>query len=441
MGALVIASAIVDARIAAPVTASDNERDFIRWAVWIINDLPMSTLQSFIRPLLAAGLLLGCDALVRAQEPGSRAGEQAREQEKKAQALSTHKPGFFERELLAMEEAGGFGVARGLFVAAGDIKRGSGLSLGPAYGKTFANDAVFVAKGVYSVTNAKLAQLSLQMPPLANRRLIVSTRARWQDVPEVLFFGLAPGDVDASTHYSETMTELSAASTFRPVRLLRFGAGLGFERFETDISHGADPARNYLFTGAPGVGADPRYLHAYGSAAIDGRDGPGYSRHGSLLRATLHEYRQQNDGPYSFRRADGVAEQYLPILHGSSVIYLGVHASTTSSASGQTVPFFLMPDLGGHNLRGFRNYRFRDRHSLLFTAEYRWYAQEYLDGAIFYDAGKAVPDRSLLDFTQLKSSYGAGIRLHGPRTTVLRLEVARSRERLRLIVAFSPVGG
>ena len=75
------------------------------------------------------------------------------------------------------------------------------------------------------------------------------------------------------------------------------------------------------------------------------------------------------------------------------------------------------------------------------TAEYRWYTQEYLDGAIFYDAGKAVSNRSQLDFSGLNHSYGAGIRLHGPRTTLLRIEVARSREGTRLIFAFSPVGG
>ena len=104
------------------------------------------------------------------------------------------------------------------------------------------------------------------------------------------------------------------------------------------------------------------------------------------------------------------------------------------------VPFFLMPDLGGDTLRGFANYRFRDRHSINVTAEYRWYAQEFLDAAIFYDAGKVVPDRRSLDFNGLKSSFGAGIRFHGPQTTALRIDLAHSHEGLRLIFAFSAVG-
>jgi hypothetical protein len=242
--------------------------------------------------------------------------------------------------------------------------------------------------------------------------------------------------------YAETKTELSGFSTFRPVRLLRFAAGAGVERYETSLARlPEEPAFTPLIEAAPGLGADPRYLHGYGSAAIDSRDGEGYSRHGTLLSATLHGYHEQNGGLYSFRRVDGHAEQYVPILHGNWVLYFGLHASTTSTSPGHIVPFFLMPDLGGNELRGFVNYRFRDRHSLLATVEYRWYAQEYLDAAIFYDAGKTVPDRSALDFTGLKSSVGAGIRIHGPQTTVLRFDVAHSREGLRFILAFSPVGG
>jgi hemolysin activation/secretion protein len=77
----------------------------------------------------------------------------------------------------------------------------------------------------------------------------------------------------------------------------------------------------------------------------------------------------------------------------------------------------------------------------MFTAEYRWYVQEFVDMAIFYDTGKVAAERSQLDFDGLKSSVGAGIRFHGPQTTAVRLELARSREGWRFIFGFSPVGG
>jgi hypothetical protein len=390
---------------------------------------------------LTAAFLAGTAlATLRAQEPGSRVEEQTQQQAQKAQTLSAYRPPWIERQFLAIENAGGFAVRRGLFITFGDIKRGSGIALGPAYGRTLSSGAVLLGKAAFSINGYKMGQVSAQSPPLAQGRLRFQGRARWQDAPTVRLYALGPDSPKTRTAYAETKTELSGDARLQPVRYLRFGGGVSFERFETGLAHNADPVNSAIFAGMPGAGADPRYVHSHALAAIDSRDGEGYSRHGTLLSATLHDYRQQNNGPYSFDRLDGAAEQYVPVLRGNWVLFLSLRASTTTASAGHDVPFFLMPDLGGHDLRGFTNYRFRDRHSIMMTAEYRWYAQEYLDGAIFYDAGKTVPTRGALDFSGFKSSVGAGIRFHGPQTTAIRLEVARSREGMRLLLAFSPVG-
>ena len=391
-------------------------------------------------PFALAALTIVLPTAARAQEPVMRTEEIQRQQEEKARQLRPYKGPWIERQLLAIERAGGFGVPRGLFVTFGDIKRGSGIALGPAYGKMLASGTIIGAKAAYSIRSYKVVQLWTQSPPLADGRVKFSARARWQDAPSVQLYALGTNPPKTRTTYSETKTEVGGDLAFRPVRALRFGAGAGFERFVTGPARRIDPATSFLLDAAPGAGADPSYIHGRAFAAVDSRDGEGYSRRGTLLRGTIHDYRQQDDGPFSFQRVDGDAEQYIPILHGNWVLYLAAHASTTSAASGHAVPFFLMPDLGGHDLRGFNNYRFRDRHSISMTAEYRWYAQEFFEGAIFYDAGKTVHDRSALNFDGLKSSVGAGVRFHGRRTSVLRLEVAKSREGLRILMAFSPVG-
>jgi hypothetical protein len=373
-----------------------------------------------------------------AQEAGSRAEEESRQQQQKARNLAPYKPGFFERQILAMENAGGIGVPHGLFVTFGDIKRGSGIALGPAYGKVLSSGTTVLGKAAWSINNYKLAQVGAVSAPLLADRFVVSGRVRWQDAPAVRLYALGPDSTKARTDYAETKTEVSGQAIFKPARLLRFGGGLGFEKYTTGVAHSTDPRLALL--SVPGMGADPAYLHSRASAAIDSRDGEGYSRHGTLLRGTVHDFRQQDDGTFTFQRVDGDAEQYLPVLHGNWVIFLGLHASTTSAPAGHAVPFFLMPDLGGHDLRGFSNYRFRDRHSIYMTAEYRWYAQEFLDAAIFYDGGKVAPDRGSLDFYHFKNSMGAGIRFHTPQMTALRLEVAKSHEGMRILIAFSPVG-
>jgi hypothetical protein len=375
-----------------------------------------------------------------AQTAGTRAGEIERQQAEKAKNVAPYHPNAAERQLLSIEEAGGFNVARGWFVTFGDIKQGSSIALGPAYGKTFHNGSVVIAKAAYSIREFKLGQLFAQAPPLAGGRLIINGRARWQDAPELAVYPLGPASPKTRSNYSEEKTEISAQALLSPASFIRLGAGTAFEKFDTGgADNGRHPSVEQFFTPGemPGIGADPEYLHSFVTAGIDSRTGPGFSRTGTQLQATWHDYREQNDGPFSFRRVDGIARQLIPILHGNWVIDLSVRASTTDVDAGEQVPFFLMPDLGGAGeLRGFSNYRFRDRHSILGTAEYRWYVQEYLEMAIFYDAGKVVSRRGDLDFTGLKSDVGIGLRFHSPRATVLRFEVARSNEGLRLIFGF-----
>jgi hypothetical protein len=371
----------------------------------------------------------------------AQTAEIARQQEEKAQKLEPYKRNFAERKLLEIEEAGGFNVAGGLVVAFGGIKQGSSFAMGPAYAKTLRNGTLLVAKGAYSIREFKLLQVFAQAPPIANGRVTINGRARWQDAPELAVYPLGRASPRMRANYSETKTEVSGQALFAPA-FLRFGVGSGFERYDTGgASSTRHPSVEQLFAPVemPGIGADPDYIHSFVTAGIDSRTGPGFSRTGSQLQATFHDYRQQNDGPYSFRRVDGIARQLIPILRGNWVIDLSVRASTTDADTGNEVPFFLMPDLGGSaELRGYASYRFRDRHSLIATAEYRWYVQEYVEMAIFYDAGKVVPRKGDLDFTGLKSDVGIGLRFHTPRTTVLRFEVARSTEGVRFIFGFGP---
>jgi hypothetical protein len=395
---------------------------------------------SAIRFWLVLVLGAAVPSIAAAQAPETRAGEIEQRQQEKAARVRPHTRNFFERRLLDIEQTGGFAVRRGFFVTFGDIKQGSSIALGPAYGRLFENGTIVAGKATYSIRNFKLLQVSAASPRLAGGRLQVQSRARWQDAPELAVYALGTDSPKTRADYAETRTEVSAEAELRPVSFIRLGAGAAYERYETGPADTGRSSVEEIFTPAemPGIDADPRYLHSFVSGGIDTRPAPGYSRSGSLLHAALHDYRQQNDGPYSFRRLDAIARQLIPILHGNWVIDLSVRTSTTSVDDGQQVPFFLMPDLGGGSeLRGYSSYRFRDRHSIVFTGEYRWYVQEFVDMAVFYDAGKVAARRGDLDFDDLKSNVGLGIRFHSPLNTALRLEVAKGSEGFHFIFAFS----
>jgi outer membrane translocation and assembly module TamA len=62
-----------------------------------------------------------------------------------------------------------------------------------------------------------------------------------------------------------------------------------------------------------------------------------------------------------------------------------------------------------------------------------------MDMALFYDAGKVAADRSSLDFEGLEHDFGVGLRVHGPLTTPIRIDLAKGREGFRIVWAGSAV--
>jgi hypothetical protein len=189
----------------------------------------------------------------------------------------------------------------------------------------------------------------------------------------------------------------------------------------------------------PGLGTTTNYAHLQGTLGLDWRTSPEYARRGGFIGVTVHDYIDQ-DSRFGFGAVHYEAIEHLPILRETWVLSLRGLVETTYGKDGEQVPFFMLPSLGGgSDLRGFSSWRFRDRHRLLLQGEWRIMANRFLDTAVFYDAGKVEARTSDLDLDGLKTDYGFGVRFHTPVSTPLRVEVARSREETRLIIAMSPV--
>ena len=98
-----------------------------------------------------------------------------------------------------------------------------------------------------------------------------------------------------------------------------------------------------------------------------------------------------------------------------------------------------METLGGaRTIRGFNEYRFRDARNLLFNIEYRWEVWTHVDFTVFLDAGKVFSKFSETDLSGLHTGYGFGVRAHGPKGTILRLDLAYSSEGYRLHIGAGP---
>ena len=192
-----------------------------------------------------------------------------------------------------------------------------------------------------------------------------------------------------------------------------------------------------LWRSIPGFGAKPTYLQLFGEIAADSRAAAGYARRGGYYAVSWHDF-QDPDDLFGFQRVDYEALQHIPIGRDAWVLSLRGRVETTYTSDGQEVPYFMMPSLGGgSDLRGFNSWRFRDRHSLLFSAEWRWIPSRARDAAIFYDTGTVAERRDDLSLSNRKSDVGFGVRFHGPVSTPLRIELARGSEGLRIVFAAS----
>jgi outer membrane protein assembly factor BamA len=152
---------------------------------------------------------------------------------------------------------------------------------------------------------------------------------------------------------------------------------------------------------------------------------------------TFHRY-LGIEGVEGFSRIDTEIVQHIPILRENWVISLRGLLQTTPSDD-DLVPYFLLPSLGsGSTLRGYSSWRFRDRHAVLTSAEFRWIPSRLaLDLAFFYDAGRVASRFRGLTLDSLVYDYGVGVRFHGPVSTPLRIEIARGQEGVRLVFAAS----
>ena len=149
-----------------------------------------------------------------------------------------------------------------------------------------------------------------------------------------------------------------------------FRAGLTYEDFTLSDGPGSAPSIEDVHTPAtaPGLGANPDYLHVNASAASTRDPRPNYARRGGSDEFAYHNYSDRDD-TYTFDRLDAEIVQHVPILRENWVLSLRGRLQTTLGDT-DVVPYFLLPSLGsGSTLRGYSSWRFRDRHAVLFSGE------------------------------------------------------------------------
>jgi outer membrane protein assembly factor BamA len=267
---------------------------------------------------------------------------------------------------------------------------GGGFVLGAGYARHVSSYNILDLRASYSIENYKRIEAEFLAPRIFDRRGTLSVIGGWREATKVGFFGFGTPNtsIDDRANYSFQQPYGQAALDLRPARnWFVLGAGFEYTMWDQGAGHGSVPSVDEVYTPEtlPGLDSSPTYVHTQATVGLDTRTSPGYSRKGTYLAVTAHNF-DDVDNVYGFRMMNYEAIQHLPLPHDTWVLSLHARVQTTSLVGDQQIPFFMTPALGGGSaLRGFTSWRFRDRHSLLLSAEWRVLANHFLDMAIFWD--------------------------------------------------------
>jgi hypothetical protein len=402
-------------------------------------------------------VVLGLASSATGQEPPNRAAVLDAAREERVAQSSPPERSSTERGLYWYDNqyvlAKLFGGWKGIHLAGGDFPAGAGMKFGVGFDKALTSDdadpnlpnrADITARAAYSTRGYMRVSAGLNLRNLGGAPIDVNVLGQYYEFPQEDFFGIGPDSLDSNrTNYLLDSAEAGAAVRWRPAKVWDFGAGGWF--LTPSIGRGTDtrfPSTGQQFNPAtiPGFLQQPDFLRGDLSAALDWRDNPAHPHGGGRYGVMVSQFHDRDLDRYDFQRVEVNLQQYVPLPHRYRILALRAEAVLTDADAGHQVPFYFQPTLGGaKDLRGFREFRFRDQNSLLLGAEYRWEAWWALDGAFFVDAGTVAARRRDLSLRDMDLSYGVGFRFHSNSAVVGRLDLAFSREGFVPLLRFEHV--
>jgi outer membrane protein assembly factor BamA len=329
----------------------------------------------------------------------------------------------------------------------GDLAQGSGLAIGPGFRlrNLFGRPrAAFTISAASSLNRAWIAEARLRLPEDLNARTFGDFYVKRTGLPDEDFFGLGPDSAERNrVSYNFHQTTAGGVMGARIHRLL--AAGGGVEYLNPAIGPGKDgnhPSIEERFTEetAPALIGQPDFVRLISFVSLNDREPANNPRRGGRYRLTYNRYLSLDSSVFDFQRTELDVQHYLPAFHERRVLALHGFASFATTPPGGEVPFFLQRTIGGAGtLRGFREFRFRDRNVILLQAEYRFEIFTALDGALFYDAGQVAPHSEDFTWKRLETDWGFGLRFGSNAGVFIRVDLGFGREGPRPFLRFNHV--
>jgi hypothetical protein len=402
----------------------------------------------------AASATADLSAIAKADST-SRTVALAAERDAKTSELTPPTRSFLERKLHwydnqhVLDKV--FSGWHGIHLAGGGFPAGAGTTFGAGLDRTLGapdqmrpNRLDVSARAARSTRGYSRFASSVALRRLAGLPIDVSVAGDRHEFPEEDFFGFGGSSLDGDrTSYSLESTGVGADVQWHARSALTIAAGLW--QLDDRTAAGADPrypSLEQMFDGStvPGFGADTTFRRVDASVVLDLRDNPLHPHAGGQYEARASRYQDRSASAFDFDRVELDVQHYVPLPNRYRTLALRAAGVFTDAHHGSQVPFHYQPTLGGgQELRGFREFRFRDLNSVVLQAEYRWEAWWALDGALFVDVGQVAPTRRDITLSGMQTTYGIGFRIHSNRAFISRLDLAFSREGLLPLLRFEHV--
>ena len=329
----------------------------------------------------------------------------------------------------------------------GGVVSGGGLGVGVGYDSP--QDERLYRKGEAMVTVRRYWSIEGEVGRRSlDKRGQIGAFAGSRHMGRIDYFGIGPDtSFDDRSAFRLRETTFGTRGWYRPLPALRLGGSTAV--YLPDLGPGSNPAvpsieKRFSESEVPGFSATPTFGRYRGFAELiypvvhdpDAPDTP--ETYTATYQLAVESVRDHSSGRHSFHRWEGEVQQRFPGLRpGQRLTLHGFIASTNRDAD---VPFYLLYTLGGSGglkafrpdllggdgtratLRGYRNFRFRDRDVLLMQAEYRVPLHRTLQASVFVDAGQVAPRTSKL-FTDLRTSTGFSLSYMRKGKSLGRLDV------------------
>ena len=269
-----------------------------------------------------------------------------------------------------------------------------------------------------------------------------------RDMGRISYYGIGPDTVlSRRAAFGLRETSLGTRGWIRPVPAVRLGGSVAAYMPNIGPSNSSRIASIESVFGdasvVPGLAAEPTFGRYRGFIELshpssDDRDTPDGNSYRGAYQLAFETVRDYESGQHNFHRWETEVQQRVPGLRAGHRLTL--HGFLASTNSGSDVPFYMLYTLGGSgglktfrpdmlgsddtraSLRGFNNFRFRDRNLVLMQAEYRIPLHKYVHSTVFFDAGQVAPRTSDL-FSELRANTGFSLSYMRKGRTLGRMDV------------------